>query len=193
MHRRADTHSPSLQLLDRSRNGDLEARDRLFDRYLPILRRWARGRLPAWARDLGDTEDAIQDAVMRTLSRADAIEIPTEAALHGYLREAVLNRIRDEMRRLKRRPPVDGVGDKDLRDRGVSPLEAAIGAEAVQRYDTALARLSPEDRELVITRVELGSAYAEMAETFGKPSANAARMAVSRALSRLAIEMRRGR
>ena len=42
------------QLLHRIRAGDDAARERLLARYLPMLRRWAHGRLPSYARDLGD-------------------------------------------------------------------------------------------------------------------------------------------
>ncbi len=59
----------------------------------------------------------------------------------------------------------------------------------MDRYDAALERLKPEEREAVISRVEFDLSYAELAEVLGKPSANAARMAVVRALVRLAEEM----
>ena len=75
---------------------------------------------------------------------------------------------------------------------GRSPLEAAIGAETLEKYDRALERLDDETREAVIARIELGCSYAEVAELMGKPSADAARMTVSRALVKLAEEMRRG-
>ena len=42
---------------------------------------------------------------------------------------------------------------------------------------------------MIIGRVELGLTYSEIAAAAGKPSANAARMAVTRALIRLAEEM----
>ena len=73
--------------------------------------------------------------------------------------------------------------------RGPSPLEAAIGAQEVKRYERALARLKPEDREAIIARIELNLSHQEVAQALGKPSANAARMAVERALSRLLKEM----
>ena len=76
-------------------------------------------------------------------------------------------------------------------DDGTSPLEAAIAQETLDRYDAALQRLNPEDREVVVSRVELGLSYAEMAEALNKPSPNAARMAAVRAIVRLAEEMKR--
>jgi RNA polymerase sigma-70 factor (ECF subfamily) len=79
--------------------------------------------------------------------------------------------------------------DASLVDPGLSPLEAAVGAQVVERYEAALQRLSEGDRELVIARVEMGLTYAELAAATGKPSAGAARMAVSRALLRLAEDL----
>ena len=70
-----------------------------------------------------------------------------------------------------------------------SPLEAAIGSQTLDRYEAALARLTEDEREAVVTRVEFGLSYAEVADALGKPSADAARMAVVRALVKLAREM----
>jgi RNA polymerase sigma-70 factor (ECF subfamily) len=74
-----------------------------------------------------------------------------------------------------------------------SPLEDAIGAEALRQYDEALARLKPNEREAIVARVEMGYTYEELAESLGKPSWDAARKTAKRALVRLAQEMARGR
>ena len=47
-------------------------------------------------------------------------------------------------------------------------------------------------RGRALCRIELGLPYAMVAEAIGKPSADAARMAVSRALMKLAKEMASG-
>ena len=182
----------SLNLLERARAGDDGALGLLLDRHVPQLRQWARGRLPAWARDLGDTEDAVQDAVLKCLDKIEEADLPNEAALHAYMRQAVLNRIRDEMRRAGRRPVADTL-DETLPDPGTSPLDRSIGVQAVARYETALAALRPDERHAVIARVEMGMSYEQLAAATGKPTANAARMYVARALVRLAEEMRRAR
>ena len=67
-----------------------------------------------------------------------------------------------------------------------SPLEHAIGQEALGRYERALAQLGDVEREAVIARIELGFSYEEVAALVGKPSAGAARVAISRALDKLA-------
>jgi RNA polymerase sigma factor (sigma-70 family) len=179
------TWDSTLTLLTRARAGDAQALDDLFARYLPGLRRWATGRLPRWARDLADTPDVVQEVLLDTFRKIDGFDHRGEGALRAYLRQAVMNRIRDELRRAHRKPaPLEL--DESMIDPGLSPLEAAVGAEAVERYEAALQRLSQGDRELVIARVEMGLTYAELAAATGKPSADAARMAVSRALIRLA-------
>jgi len=181
----------SAELVLRAQAGDREALDRLFERYLPLLRRWAAGRLPRYARDLVDTDDMIQDTLIRTLRNVENFVPRKDGALAAYLRQAVNNRIRDEIRRVQGRPRKESLPD-DHQDDGVSPLEEAIGAEAARRYEEALRRVSDEDRELIVARIEMGMSYEEVAHATGKPSVDAARMAVSRALVRLAAEMDHG-
>jgi RNA polymerase sigma-70 factor (ECF subfamily) len=70
-----------------------------------------------------------------------------------------------------------------------SPLEAAIGRELFARYEAALDALGGTEREAVIARVELGCSYEEIAHLTDKPTADAARMTVARALRRVAAQM----
>jgi RNA polymerase sigma-70 factor (ECF subfamily) len=100
-----------------------------------------------------------------------------------------MNRIRDELRRSRRGPAVTELDEKAVAP-DASPLEAAIGAEALDRYESAMARLRPDEREAIIARVEMDGTYQDVAAALGKPTAGAARMAVSRALLRLAVEMK---
>lgn len=181
----------SVELLRRVRGGDQEALDILLRRYVPALRRWARGRLPPWARDIAETEDLVQDTILKTFQRLDTFDYRHEGALQAYLREAVMNRVRDECRRAGRRP-AGGPLDEQTPHEGASPLESVIGTQAVERYEAALTRLRPDDREAIVARIEMGFSYAEIAVMLGKPSPDAARVAVSRALVRLAEQMRHG-
>jgi len=178
----------TFDLVERAKSGDDEALNRLFARYLPSLRRWASGRLPRWSRDLMDTDDLVQETVVRAVKRLDRFESRHEGALQAYLRQAIVNRIRDEIRRTKRSPAAAEL-DENASDQGASPLETAIGAEALERYEAALARLRPEEREAIVARVEMDGSYQQVAQALGKSSADAARMAVSRALLHLAEEM----
>ena len=182
---------PSLELVRRAQKGDGAALDLLLGRYLPRMRRWARGRLPARARLNVDTDDMVQDALIRTCERLGEFEIRGDGALQAYLRQALRNRITDEVRKAHHRP-VEDVSLEKRPDEGPSPLEEAIGRETVESYESALASLTADEREGIIARVEMGMSYAEIAAALGKPSTDAARMAVSRALLRLAEEMGHG-
>jgi RNA polymerase sigma-70 factor (ECF subfamily) len=179
----------SLTLLSRAQAGDRIALDALVARYLPRLQRWASGRLPPWARDMNDTEDLVQETVFQTFKKIDRFEARGDGALYAYLRQAILNRIRDELRRAKRQPATRAI-DSGIEDAGHSPLEAAIGNQAVARYEEALATLRHDEREAIVARIELGYTHEELAHLLGKPTANAARMAVERAIVRLAKAMR---
>ena len=179
----------TVDLITRVREGSSEAANQLCERYVPTLRRWARGRLPGFARDLRDTEDLVQETMFHTVRRLDQFEPRHRGALQAYLRQALMNRVRDEVRRAGRRSASAELTSEPF-DHAASPLEQAIGRESLARYAAALERLKPEDREAIVCRVELGFSYAEVASALNKPTPDAARMAVGRALVRLAAEMR---
>ena len=180
----------TLDLLGRARAGDQDALNELFKRNHAPLRRWARGRLPRWTRDMRDTEDLVQETLAQTLKHIDSFEHRHEGALQAYMRQALLNRVRDEVRRVNRYPAVSGLDDADQHAvQAASPLEEAIGRQAMERYEAALGRLREEERQLIQARVEMQQSYQEIASAHGRASADAARMAVSRALVRLAEEM----
>ena len=179
----------TFRLLERARAGDRQALDALFARCVPLLRRWAQGRLPRRARGAADTQDLVQETVLQTFRRLGAFEPRREGALQAYLRQAVMNRIRDEVRRFERRPVSEDL-DTNTLDARPSPLEEAIGTEQTERYERALSRLRPEDREAIVARVEMGYSYEELAEALGKPTADAARKAAQRAMVRLAAELK---
>jgi RNA polymerase sigma-70 factor (ECF subfamily) len=188
--RLSDVESTAL-LIERARAGDADAVNRLFARHVRPLQRWATGRLPKWARDVTDTDDLVQETLLQTFKRIGQFEPRGVGALYAYLRQAILNRIREELRRKGRRPDATGVSRLELESQ-LSPLEQAIGTEAIERYEGALARLRQDEQDAIIGRVELGYTYEELARALGKPTADAARKAAQRALVRLVEEMERG-
>ena len=188
----------TVHLVARVKAGDESALEELFARHYAPLRRWTTGRLPPWARQLTDTDDLVQDALLQTFKRIDVFEPRGPGALQAYLRQAVMNRLRDELRRRGRQPETlaldeTGVGEALGIEASESPLAQAIGRENLDRYQRALASLKPDEREAVIGRIEMGYTYRELAEAIGRPTAEAARKATERALVRLAEEMRRER
>jgi len=176
-------------LLTRARAGDPLARNQLFSRFREPLLRWAHGRLPGFARDILDTDDLVQLTFMRTLEKMDGFVPRHEGAFLAYMRMTLLNQIRDEIRRWRRRPK-RGDLDETISAREASPLEQAMGRDVMERYERALTQLEPDQQEAVILRLELAFSYEEIAQQLERPTAGAARLLVSRAVARLATRMR---
>ena len=178
----------SFELIERAQSGDAAALTRLLERYRPRLRRWASGRLPRYAREISDTEDLVQDVLLGTFRNFQKFENRDEWALQKYLRRAVMNRVRTELERFANRPRAETMPE-DMASPELSPLQRALGAETFARYDAALSQLSEPEQEAVIARLELGCTFQEVALLLGKPSEDAARMTVTRAVEKVATLM----
>ena len=178
-------------LLNKVQGGDDNAREMLCSIYLPVLTRWAHGRLPEYARDLAETDDMVQATLLQALAKLDSFVPLREGSFLAYLRKIMLNNIRMEIRRHNR------VSDKAQLERSVeavatdpSVIEQTIGTETLERYEEALMMLTERSREAVILRVEFGYSFPEIATAIGCNSANAARMIVSRAVLQMAELMK---
>jgi RNA polymerase sigma-70 factor (ECF subfamily) len=180
---------PTIELVVKARDGNREAVEALLQRCLPQLRRWAHGRLPAAARGSLDTGDLVQETVLHVLRRLDHFEPRHVGAMQAYLRQSVINRIRDEVRKIGRQPAPDELPE-DLASDLTSPLEAAVQSEAYERYRDALTQLNTRDREMIVARIEAQWSLAEIAQRFGIRTPDAARMAISRALRKLTERLR---
>jgi RNA polymerase sigma-70 factor (ECF subfamily) len=179
----------TVDLLGRARRGDRDAIEILAARYMPALKRFAHGRLPAGTRTVFDTDDLVQVSILRALDRLDEFSDRGPGSLLAYLRQIVLNRIRDESRRHARAPRMVELGDQ-LPDPQPSPLERTIGLDAIEHYERALAELPADAQEALMMRLEMGCSYREIATALGRPGPHAARLATSRALLKLVHRLR---
>jgi RNA polymerase sigma factor (sigma-70 family) len=175
---------PTMELIVRAKTGDGEATEALLERCLQPLKRWAHGRLPHAARGALDTDDIVQNVVIQWLRRLPHFEPQHVGAMQAYLRQSVVNRIRDEVRRITRQPAPLELPD-DLVSDAPSQLELAIQSEDYDRYRQALRKLRPRNRELIVARIEMQWSLSEIAQRFDIPSIEAARMAVMRAARQL--------
>jgi DNA-directed RNA polymerase specialized sigma24 family protein len=100
-----------------------------------------------------------------------------------------MNRIRDMVRRTQRPVAAADLPEDVRSDVDASPLDQIIGREALERYESALSRLSSKDRNAIVARLELQMSYKEVATYLGLREPSSARMAVARALVRLTDEM----
>ncbi len=179
-----DAQSSTHALIQRGRAGDSSAWDRVFGRMLKRIRRWAHGRVPQSALGAGETQDFVQDAALGVWTRMDQLDFRKPGELDAYVRQAVINRIRDQARRGLARPAMLPL-DPGIIDQSPSALERALDGEALVRYQHAFAALDVRDREAVIARATMGYTFDQIAELTGRPSAAAARMSVNRSIERL--------
>ena len=117
----------TAELLRDIRKGNRDAEQRLYDRCLPLLQRWAHGRMPHSARDISDTDDLVQVTLMRALRHLDEFESNGSGSFLAYLRQILLNEVRAELRKHQRRGDrldIDGI---PIGDDGDSIVENLVG------------------------------------------------------------------
>lgn len=179
----------SIALLHRAQAGDNGARERLYRRLLAVLRGWARGQVPEKARGYLESDDLVQEVLTGTLATVQGFEPRGDRGLHVYLREALRNKIRDELRRIYRSPGEVEELNEALPAEDPSPFDQAVSDEAHALYEAALEELPETERVMIVARVEFGLSWHDIARLGGKHSEDAARMTVSRALSRIVRSM----
>jgi len=158
------------------KNANDDESARLIERALPTFRRWLHGRVPA---SFGlEQEDLVKEAATRVVESRRGRQ-PTHTGAFQILRQSVINRIRDELRKQGRQPS----GGEDIDTNPELPY-------TVDQYREALQKLTERNRDLIVARVEHGQSYEEIAETFSLPGADAARMSVARAIKRLVEKLR---
>jgi RNA polymerase sigma factor (sigma-70 family) len=173
----------TAELVHKARSGDRSAENEIARRNLPELRRWARGKLPPAARHMGDTEDLVQETVLRTLGHLHSLDASRPGGLQAYMRRAFKNNVNDQLRRTRTRPAGEEL--RETPDRRLSPEGQAVQREFGVLVAKARERLSARDRALVVAWVDDEWSYARIAKALSMPTSNAARMAVHRACARL--------
>ena len=180
------------RLFERAKDGSRSALGTLLGRYTPWLRRWTRGRLPAWAREGIETDDLVQDALHQALPQVPNLRSAHSAALRLYLRRTIENQISDQLRRaavrLNARTPSEA---PQLSDEAAPQFRQLVDSEIWERYLEGLRGLTPRHRRLVVGRIELGYSYRQLAVIEEMSTPDAARMAFRRALVNLSRIMRR--
>ncbi|MEO8459468.1 MAG: sigma-70 family RNA polymerase sigma factor [Dokdonella sp.] len=164
-------------LIDRIRIGDAKARSDLVARVEPLLRRFARGRLPARLRSQEDTADLVQLTWLNVLDKIETIDAREPGAFFAYLRTVLINALRNSLRR-NARSPIDEGHDIDL-------VGNDVNLDDWLAWEQSLAALSPEHRGVVLMRFEFGMSFVEIADELGE-TPDGVRMKFNRALARMA-------
>jgi RNA polymerase sigma factor (sigma-70 family) len=178
----------TFELTALARAGDQAALEALCLRCLKSLNRYASGRLPASIRPVIETQDIVLEAVQKGLSRLHEFDYRHEGALIGFMRRILRNLIIDHLRHAGRRPLQVPLDEQQPAEAG-TPLENLLEDEQFELYEMALERLKSRDAELIRLKIDEQLGYAEIAQQLGLRSDNAARIAVKRAVLRIAHEM----
>ncbi len=181
----------TTELLDAIERGDAAAVDRLYERQMTWLRRGARGRLPAAARERYDTTDIVHETLSSVFARLTRLFPLRSGGLRAYIWQALRNRVCDEARRVRAEPAATNPDLDRLPSPGASPFDSAAADELKGRLQRALATLGERDRMAIIARQQLDYSYEQTAAVVGARSPEAARKIVTRALARLAEQMAR--
>lgn len=195
----ADPVTRSVELLRRARAGERSALNRLFERYYGRLRRIVRVRLGPALRRQVDSAEILQETFAAAVKDLERFEIREEASLIHWLGRIAHHRILEAARRAERGvgrerlhdpPETDRPGRRDaVPDTSPTPSEAAAHREEAARLERCLDGLPEAERELILLRDYAGASWQLVAEATGRPSADAARMAHSRAMAALTAAM----
>jgi len=114
----------------------------------------------ALCNDVHTAEDIVQDCFITFARTGRRLKI--QGNLKGYLTTSVVNRVRDRYRAGKRQPQALNLVDMHpSQDNG--PPASAICNEQMQQLSSALADISPEQREAVVLRSRGRMTYKEIA------------------------------
>ncbi|MFM7207376.1 MAG: sigma-70 family RNA polymerase sigma factor [Planctomycetaceae bacterium] len=187
-------------LLDRVRDGDEDAVNRLLDRHRAAIRRMVALRMDRVIERRVDASDIVQDVMIEANRRlSDYLANPT-MPFRLWLRHMARDRLIDAHRRhrvaatrsLDREVPLAAAGDDDsaadgmtgIADRELTPAAAATWHELERRFAAAVEQLDDADRRIVLLRHFEHLSTAEAAAVLGltKPAAG---MRYLRAMRRL--------
>lgn len=180
----------TITLLPLAARGDRQAIELLVERMRPYLRRFGHGRLPRWARARAETEDLVQESLIRSLRHLPRFEHQTIQEFRAWLNTVFRNLVIDETRVVGRTGLPRELPD-EIVDPALSPEEQAVDQSRAGVFEQALRQLEPEDRLLIVYRLQHGYSFQELADKLGKPSADAARMAYNRVLTRFRDQVKR--
>ena len=182
-------------LIRRAKAEDREAVDALFEEYAPIVHRGLRRMLGAqYRRQLGDSEDAAQDALIAAFEALASYEHQGGGSFLAWLlciaERQVLQRMRGA-RAAKRggEQPVAHLESIDGPDPGAidpSPSQVASGRELESRVRDAIEGLPQNEREVMLLKRYLQLDTGAIQEQLGLPTEGAVRALLSRAQARLA-------
>ncbi|MEO8290320.1 MAG: sigma-70 family RNA polymerase sigma factor [Gaiellaceae bacterium] len=167
-----------MELVDKATNGDGRALEALVERHAPRVNRLA----AQLVEDLEDARDAAQESLVKLCTRLK--QFRGEAQFATWLHRLVVNTCRDRMafQRIRRAEPLSL--DEQAASEDSDPSNAAMLTDLRHDLAEALARLSPDQRIVVVLRDSFGLSYKEISRVARMP-VGTAKCYVHRARTRL--------
>ncbi len=185
----------SIELVARLQRGDRDAWSELYGRYHDQLLLTIRLQLGRGLRSHLQSEDILQSVALEAFLELGAFEYRGAQSLDRFLRQLVLNKIRD---RADTFGAQKRAGTVPLDERMAAALAAPesgppryVDSERYERLESALNALPADLREVLVMRKFDGLSSQEIAERLGK-SDEAVRKTYSRALARLSLLVANG-
>lgn len=194
----------SYELVDRAQGGDLEAYNRLFERYYERILHIVRIRLGPGLRRFVEAEDILQETFIAAVRTFDRFEMRHEASLIAWMARLAENKIREAadhhyaLKRDRRRDRAlvyvrDAMASGSLHMDLPAPIELpdqlASKKELTVLLEQCLAELSDDHKEVILLRLYHKGSWEWVAEQMGRPTAGAARELFRRAKIALVARM----
>ncbi len=188
----------TVELIRRTKEGDDEATERLFERYYPIVVRIVELRLRRRVRGHQVVEDLVQETLLDVFRGLDHFVMRSEGDFRNWLATVVSNNIRDHFRRAGAVKRGEGRARRwaDLPESALStailpggeptPSENVRANELEERIERALAEeLDEAHREVIVLRRLCEMSFEEVAHAMGYPRTSSVRSLYSRAMKAL--------
>lgn len=193
----ADEQPTTFELIERAQQGENAALDELMRTHLAALRAFVRAKTSPDLRRREADSDLVQTVCREALRSLEDYEWQGAGSFRLWLFSLALNKLRNKhdyhhaQKRDRHREISEPQGYDRLAAayRTVStPSQNAIARELVEKVETAMDRLEPEQRDVIVLSRIVGLSHKEIGTQLGK-SEGAARTALNRALAKLASAM----
>ena len=191
------TFHHTVSLVKKAQDGDRQAMEDLFARYLPRVRQIVALRLGMPPSAFAQHEDLVQDALLKTFENLDKYEQRSDATFRNWIAHCVTNSIRDHFRRStadkRGGGKVRSFGSFESEDlsvivfQGDEPTPSAVVGrkETLQKIEKTLLEMKEHWREVILMRLFCEMSYAEIGEALGIREEATVRKLFSRAVADL--------
>lgn len=138
------------------KRGSPQALERIYEKYVAHLVTVA----AALLNDVNGAEDIVHDFFVSFGQSADKLRV--QGRLKAYLTTCVVNRVRDNMRKLRRESARLGEAVQ-VRSNVESPELSAVNAEQQERLSVAIGKLPYEQREALVLHLQGGLMFKQIA------------------------------